>query len=233
MNRITACLFTLLLIFTFSSLSAQTPKIKNFLPAEVLMKNGIASLYVDGRPVMPMSFCSRNNQDDRYLAALLSAGIKVHFPICDTDWKDPQGFEKLKTLAHRILKLDPQAVLILRLSLDPPRSWMEANLDQCTMFENGSVRMIIDKKFCLASEKWKQRAEEAMTDFVIKVGQSDFGRRVAGYFFTASETEEWYYTVRYDRRYHAHDFSRPMLDYFKDFLLKNPVRILRLLFIIN
>jgi len=232
MNRITACLFPLLLIFTFSSLSAQTPKIKNFLPAEVRMENGIATLYVDGRPVMPMSFCSRNNQDDRYLAALLSAGIKVHFPICDTDWKDPQGFEKLKTLAHRILKLDPQAVLILRLSLDPPRSWMEANLDQCTMFENGSVRMIIDKKigrtydpkltdnlkFCLASEKWKQRAEEAMTDFVIKVGQSDFGRRVAGYFFTASETEEWYYTVRYDRRYHAHDFSRPMLDYFKDFL---------------
>ena len=78
------------------------------------------------------------------------------------------------------MKLDPQAVLILRLSLDPPRSWMEANLDQCTMFENGSVRMIIDKKigrtydpkltdnlkFCLASAKWKLRAVEALSDFV-------------------------------------------------------------------
>ena len=51
MNRITACLFPLLLIFTFSSLSAQTPKIKNFLPAEVRMENGIATLSVDGRPV--------------------------------------------------------------------------------------------------------------------------------------------------------------------------------------
>jgi len=232
MYRMTAWISSLLLILTAAGLNARTSQIKNYLPAEVRAENGIAALYVDGRQVMPMSFCSRNNQDDRYLAALLNAGIKVHFPICDTEWKDPQGFEKLKALARRILKHDPQAILILRLSLDPPRSWMEANLDQCTMFENGEVRMIIDKKigrtydpkltenlkFCLASEKWKERAEQAMSDFVLKVGQSDFGRRVAGYFFTASETEEWYYTVRYDRRYHVHDFSRPFLDYFKNFL---------------
>ncbi|MBN2289696.1 MAG: beta-galactosidase [Candidatus Glassbacteria bacterium] len=232
MCRIILRTFPSLLFLAAATLQAQAAKIEKFLPAEVRVENGIAGMYLDGRPVMPMSFCSRNNQDERYLAGLLNAGIKVHFPICDTDWRDPQGFEKLEALAHRILKLDPQAILILRLSLDPPVSWMEDNLDQCTMFENGSVRMIIDKKigrtydpqltdnlkFCLASRKWRQKAGEALTDFALKVGRSDFGHRVAGYFLTASETEEWYYTVRYDRRYHAHDFSKPMLEYFREFL---------------
>ncbi|MEA2064441.1 MAG: hypothetical protein U9P14_12125, partial [Gemmatimonadota bacterium] len=232
MCQVMGRLFTvLLLLASFRHVPAAT-QLGNYLPAEVRTQSGIATLYVEGRPVMPMSFCSRNNQDNRYLAGLLKAGIKVHFPICDTQWKDPRGFKKLSVLAHRILAIDPQAILILRLSLDPPRSWLEENPDQCTTFENGSPRMIINKKigrtydpqltdnlkFCLASRKWQERAEEAMVDFVIKVGRSDFGHRVAGYFFTASETEEWYYTVRYDRRYHVHDFSRPMLDYFKQFL---------------
>ena len=202
------------------------------LPAEVRTESGISTLYVDGRPVMPMSFCSRNNKDERYLKSLLDAGIRVHFPICDTEWKDPRGFEKLRALAHRILKYDPQAILILRLSLDPPDSWLRENPAECTRFENGEVKMIIDKKigrtydpkltenlkFSLASQRWQEEAERALENFVHKVAGSDFGHRVAGYFFTASETEEWYYTVRYDRRYHVHDFSPPMLAYFKDFL---------------
>jgi len=224
----------IILLFVLSSLGSLQAAAGEFdcLPAEIRTELGISTLYVDGQPVMPMSFCSRNNTDERYLKSLLDAGIKVHFPVCDTEWKDPRGFEKLSLLAHRILKYDPQAVLILRLSLDPPDWWLEENLDECTRFENGEVKMIIDKKigrtydprltdnlkFSLASLRWQQEAERALENFVLKVGASDFGRRVAGYFFTASETEEWYYTVRYDRRYHVHDFSPPMLAYFKDFL---------------
>ncbi len=203
----------------------------NCLPSEIRTENGVSVLYAGGAPVTPMSFCSRNNSDPEYVRGLLEAGVKLHFPICDTDWKDPQGFEKLSTLAHRILAIDPQAVLILRLSLDPPRRWMEDNPGECTTFENGSPRMIINTKigrtwdpvltdelkFSLASRAWQDKAEEALSDFVLKVAASDFGSRVAGYFFTASETEEWYYTVTYDRRYHAHDFSRPMLEYFREY----------------
>lgn len=218
----------------FAAHSLQANRIKTMLPAKVQTRQGVSILYVDGKAIMPMSYCSRNNQSDLYLRKLLAAGIKVHFPICDTDWKDAHGFDKLSHLAHRILAIDPEAILILRLSLDPPRSWMEDNEEECTTFENGSPRMIIDTKigrtyqprltnqlkFSLASRKWQERAEEALTDFALKVGQSDFGHRVAGYFFTASETEEWYYTVTYDRRYHVHDFSKPMLEYFKNFLRK-------------
>ena len=202
------------------------------LPAEIRTEGGLARLYVEGKPVMPMAFCSRNNKDERYLKSLLDAGIKVHFPICDNEWKDPEGFEKLRALAHRILKHDPEAILILRLSLDPPEWWLRENLDECIRFENGKARMIINTKigrtyepkltdklkFSLASQRWQQQAEDALEDFVLKVGASDFGHRVAGYFFTASETEEWYYTVTYDRRYHCHDFSPAFLSYFKNYL---------------
>jgi hypothetical protein len=221
-----------ILVSTLINSSVWAERIKKFLPAEVRSRDAISSLYVDGEPIAPMSFCSRNNQSDSYLKGLLDSGIKVHFPICDTEWQDPEGFEKLAVLARRILALDPQAILILRLSLDPPRIWMEENEEECTTFENGSARMIINTKigrtyqptltnnlkFSLASEKWQSRAEQAMADFVMKVGESDFGHRVAGYFLTASETEEWYYTVTYDRRFHAHDFSKPMVTYFKKFL---------------
>ena len=207
-------------------------EIAKLLPAEIRSEGGISILYVDGQAVMPMAFCSRNNQSDSYLQGLLGASIKVHFPICDTDWKDPKGFDKLANLARRILAIEPDSILILRLSLDPPQSWMEANLEECTTFENNSPRMIINTKigrtyqptltnrlkFSLASQKWQKRAEKAFIDFAVKVGKSDFGHRVAGYFFTASETEEWYYTVTYDRRYHVHDFSMPMVEYFRNFV---------------
>ncbi|MEA1996497.1 MAG: hypothetical protein U9N45_02620 [Gemmatimonadota bacterium] len=231
--------------FPFSSIAAvlvalicpallTAAQLNNYLPAQVKVQDGITVLYVNSQPVMPMSFCSRNNRNTDYLRGLSDAGIKVHFPICDTEWKNPEGFKKLEELAHRILRIDPEAILILRLSMDPPRSWLEENLDQCTTFENGSPRMIINTKigrtyhpkltdnlkFSLTSEKWKEDAENALVDFMVSVDNSDFGQRVAGYFLTASETEEWYYTVTYDRRYHAHDFSRPMLDYFRNFLMR-------------
>lgn len=227
-ERSTLLLFALTVLGSFRAMAGEL----KFLPAEIRTEFGISTLYVDGQPVMPISFCSRNNKDEHYLRSLLDAGVRVHFPICDTEWKDSQGFEKLRVLALRILKYDPQAILILRLSLDPPEWWLRENLEECTRFENGEVKMIIDKKigrtydpkltdnlkFSLASRRWQQEAQRALESFVRKVGASDFGHRVAGYFFTASETEEWYYTVRYDRRYHVHDFSLPMLTYFKDFL---------------
>ncbi len=228
-----AALHAALLAF-LTLLAAALPARAEFhcLPAEVRTENGFSVLYAGGEPVTPMSFCSRNNQDDRYLADLLGAGVKIHFPICDTEWKDPEGFAKLRVLAGRILAQDPEAILILRLSLDPPRDWMEQHPAECIRFENGEVRMIINTKigrtydpvltdnlkFSLASTAWQERAEEALAEFVKKVEASEFAHRVAGYFFTASETEEWYYTVTYDRRYHAHDFSPPMLAYFKEFL---------------
>jgi hypothetical protein len=204
----------------------------NCLPSELRQVDGEAVLFVDGEPVMPMSFCSRNNQDDHYLKLLFDAGIKVHFPICDTDWRDPEGFAKFSVLAHRILAQDPQAILVPRLSLDPPDEWMKAHPEECITFENGTPYMIINTKIgrtyspvitdnlkhSLASTAWREKATEAMEDFIRKVAASDFGNRVAGYFFTAAETEEWYYTVTYDRRYHAHDFSKPMVDYFRNFV---------------
>ena len=201
------------------------------LESEIRTENGVSTIFAGGKPVVPMSFCSRNNSDPEYLRGLLAAGIRLHFPICDTEWKDPGGFEKLSGLAHRILGLDPEAVLILRLSLDPPREWMEANPGECITFETGSPRHIINTKIgrtwdpvetdnlkhSLASRAWQERAELELESFVRKVAASDFGHRVAGYFFTAAETEEWYYTVTYDRRYHVHDFSAPMLEYFREY----------------
>lgn len=230
MIRTVIAVFCFLLALAAVSHAQITQKF-NCLESEVRNENGVSVIYAGGAPLEPMSFCSRNNSDPEYLKGLLEAGIKLHFPICDTEWKDPQGFEKLSVLAHSILALDPEAVLILRLSLDPPREWMEQNQDQCITFENGSPRMIINTKigrtwdpvltdqlkFSLASRAWQEQAERALTDFVLKVAASDFGHRVAGYFFTASETEEWYYTVTYDRRYHVHDFSPPMLEYFREY----------------
>lgn len=224
-----SCLALLLVV---SLAGAQQANKLCYPVAGVRTVDGRATMYFNGSPVMPMSFCSRNNQDNGYLQGLLKAGIKVHFPICDTEWKNPRGFERLEELAHRILSLDPEAILILRLSLDPPESWLRAHPEECIRFENGEVKMIIDQKigrtydpkltdalkFSLASEAWKEQATQALEDFFVKVGNSDFAHRVAGYFFTASETEEWYYTVTYDRRYHCHDFSEPFLRYFKSWL---------------
>jgi len=206
------------------------------LKAEIRRENGLSTIYVDGRPVWPMTFCSRHNDDPDYTEKLQDAGIKVFWPFCDTDWQRPGAFEELKEKCDLILAGDPEALLMIRVSLNPPKQWMLDNPDELVTFEGGEKHFYRPKArthrggsavrsfysgigdYSMASHKWITDACTALDEFIDRIEASTFGRRVMGYFFNAGGTEEWYYGKSWDRTKHCMGFSPAFRRAFTRFL---------------
>ena len=77
------------------------------LKSEIRTENGLSTIYVDDKPVWPMAFCSRHNDDPVYIGKLQDAGIKMFWPFCDTDRQREGAFEELKGKCDLILGGDP------------------------------------------------------------------------------------------------------------------------------
>ncbi len=195
------------------------------LKAEIRRENGLSTIYVEGQPIWPMTFCSRHNDDAVYTKKLQDAGIKVFWPFCDTDWQVPGAFEELKAKCDLILGGDPEALLMIRVSLNPPKQWMLDNPDELVTFEGRQKHFYNPKNkkfpgtsavrsfyngigdYSMASHKWANDACRALDEFIDKVEASSFGHRVMGYFLNAGGTEEWYYGKMQDRSKHCMGFS--------------------------
>ncbi len=184
-----------------------------------------------------MTFCSRHNDDAQYMKNLQNAGIKIFWPFCDTDWQRPGGFEALKAKCDLLLAGDPESLIMVRVSLNPPAKWLKDNPGEMVTFENGATHFFNpkDKKFpgysavrneyngigdySMASDKWIADACKALDEFIDKIEASSFGHRVMGYFFNAGGTEEWYYGKTQDRSKHCMGFSDAFKRAFTRFLM--------------
>lgn len=82
------------------------------LKSEIRRENGLSTIYIEGKPVWPMTFCSRHNDDPVYTKKLQDAGIKMFWPFCDTDWQQEGAFEALKEKCDLILAGDPEALIL-------------------------------------------------------------------------------------------------------------------------
>jgi len=206
------------------------------LKSEIRRENGLSTIYVDGQPVWPMTFCSRHNDDPLYTQHLQQAGIKIWWPFCDTDWQRPGAFDALKAKCDLILEGDPTAYIMVRVSLNPPAQWLKDNPDEIITFENGAHHFFkpSDKRFpgysavrqeyngigdySMASDKWIADACKALDVFIDKIEASSFGHRVMGYFLNAGGTEEWYYGKMQDRSKHCMGFEPTFKRAFTRFL---------------
>ena len=206
------------------------------LKAEIRRENGLSTIYVEGRPVWPMTFCSRHNDDAVYTKNLQEAGIKIFWPFCDTDWQREGAFDELKEKCDLIVAGDPEALLMIRVSLNPPKQWMLDNPDELVTFEGGQKHFYNPKAkkhsgdsavrsfyngigdYSMASHKWITDACKALDTFIDRIEGSSFGHRVMGYFFNAGGTEEWYYGKSWDRTKHCMGFSPAFRRAFTRFL---------------
>lgn len=206
------------------------------LEATVRRENGLSTIYVEGRPVWPMTFCSRHNDDALYTKNLQDAGIKIFWPFCDTDWQRPGAFDELKAKCDLILAGDPEGMIIVRVSLNPPAQWAQDNPDELVTFENGAKHFYSPKNkkhpgtsvvrgfyngigdYSMASHKWITDACKALDAFLDRIDASSFAHRVIGYFLNAGGTEEWYYGKSWDRSKHCMGFSPAFKRAFTRFL---------------
>lgn len=183
--------------------------------AKINTQNGTPALEINGEPFSLMAMTTRI-KDEEYLRGLRKAGVRIFFVFANTDWLRPgksyaeakdwsewSGFAAFQAEAERLLRVVPDAYIIVRVGMHPPVSWMESHPDDLLRYSDGqTMPCVINSEvhydrvpgcYSLCSDAWRKDGGEALMHFCDQVEQSPFADRVIGYFLGAGGTSEWYY----------------------------------------
>ena len=183
--------------------------------AKINTQNGTPALEINGEPFSLMAMTTRI-MDEEYLRDLRKAGVRIFFVFANTDWLRPgksyaetqdwrerSGFAAFQAEAERLLRVVPDAYIIVRVGMHPPVSWMESHPDDLLRYSDGeTMPCVINSEvhydrvpgcYSLCSDAWRKDGGEALMHFCDQVEHSPFADRVIGYFLGAGGTSEWYY----------------------------------------
>lgn len=190
--------------------------------AQVKLHNGTPSIVINGKAYPPMMAAIRPNKerllDTEYYEGLTKGGIEIFYLLCDTEWAVPGSVAKLQGEIEALLKINPNAYIMLRIGLHPSDEWIEENPDECLTYNDGSKpdaylyydiqNRQLKNVYSLASEKWRNRATEALNETCDVIDKMPYADRIVGYFFAAGGTSEWYYPAPLEKAPLYGDFSQ-------------------------
>ncbi len=174
--------------------------------AYVETKNGVPTLMLDGKPFTGNVVTIASNRDgipkinEPYFKRLGEAGVRLFFLICDTEFTKPEAYTFFKEEAEAILRAVPEAYIILRVGLQPNRTWTDAHPEAMIGWSDGEKRVtnLLTETYTaeigmysLHAKEWRQAAGDALMDFAEKVNREPFADRIIGYFPAAGSTSEW------------------------------------------
>lgn len=122
----------------------------------------------------------------------MAAKVGVHFisfPI-GLPWPkpgEPANFTAEDAACRTVLAADPQALLVPRIPMNPPKWWREAHPDEVMQWENGRRDAMVP-----ASPVYRHDAAERLAALVAHL-EEKFGDHVAGYHPNGQNTGEWFY----------------------------------------
>lgn len=177
--------------------------------ARVENYNGSPAIVIDGKAYPPMMATIRTNNrtsmmvDRQYYHDLGKSGIKIFFLICDTEWLKPGAYEQFLYEAKILFEEVPDAYIMLRIGMHPPVKWCEEHPGETMSYSDTikkkahlyteSYEADYPAMYSLCSSKWREDAGRELEKTYKMVMDSPYGDRVAGYFFAAGGTSEWYY----------------------------------------
>lgn len=135
--------------------------------------------------------------------------ISVEVPTC---WSEPgttPNYSPALRACREVLQNNPRAMMIPRLSVNPPEWWRKANPSELVVFEDGET----SPHASVASEKYRREASDALRR-VIRVLEESFPGNLAGYFPTGQNTGEWFYPKAWGDRLTG--FEAPMKKAWKE-----------------
>jgi beta-galactosidase len=89
---------------------------------------------------------------------------------------------------EKIIEVDPQAKVILRIHLDPPQWWEKVNPHEVCMLPDGQ-----SLRTSFFSKKWQSDAGKTLKDCINWLLKSQYARYFAGVHIAGGFTEEWFY----------------------------------------
>ena len=210
--------------------------------AEIKQTDNKTCLFVNDEIFPPMSITIRSMENSEYLKKLREAGIRIFFVFANSDWMRPgrkddngniiekSGFETFDDEVNALLKVVPDAYIMVRIGMHPPTDWVDAHPDDVVTYNDNTFKKttiiseIHEDTFCghyfLGSENWRQDGKKALDSFIDRLEKKEYFDRIIGFFFAAGGTSEWYYTERlidYSNNRYG-DFSKAFKVEFTEFL---------------
>ncbi|RIH63583.1 hypothetical protein D1164_19335 [Mariniphaga sediminis] len=181
---------------------------------EVKQIAGVPALFINEQLYSPFAYMSYLGEQ-KYYKEIAETGIHLYcFPAYLGDrginsvsgigtfrtpvWtgENQYDFSSIKTDFEKIIKVDPQAKVIIRIYLDPPLWWEELNPDASCQLADGSTF-----RQCFSSEKWQRETGEILKSCINWLSGSVYAKYLVGIHVAAGFTEEWFYHPKqYDDR---------------------------------
>ena len=178
--------------------------------AKLANHNGYPAIIIDGKPYPPMAMTIRTRTDSKniktdyeYYKKLGESGIKIFYVYCETVWLYDNAKEVFDHEASIIIDAVPDAYIIPRISLHPPKKWMDENPDEIVQYSDGkpvitrfrseTYSATLKGMYSLCSEKWRKDAGKALMEMIDYFSGLPYADRIIGYFLAAGGTSEWYY----------------------------------------
>lgn len=188
--------------------------------AAVVVRGGLPILEVGGRATPPVLFFFNTEvpSGQHFLEpqVRLSAEAGVHLYSLPVPWPWPgedanATHEAAAECFDRILAADPDARFIPRIRCEGGEAWLEANPDECILYEDGS-RPVMSS---LASPRWRDLLLQGLRDAVARFESSPHGPRIIGYHPSGQNTSEWFHFEYWMR---GPDYSLHNQEAFRRFL---------------
>lgn len=140
---------------------------------------------------------------EQQVALARDAGIDfISFPIA-MPWPRPgetADYSSADYVCRSVLKVNPQALLLPRFDMEPPKWWKEQYPDHVMIREDGPQK----RGVAVASPRYREDAAAALAALVRHLEEA-FGENVAGYHPCGHNTGEWFYQGSWERKYMGYD----------------------------
>lgn len=224
---------------TLSPAYTQTPK-----SAEVKPFNGRPTIFVNGKPQSPFFYALTHAYGGRWSWEEVPArnvhnfaqiGVRlfqVDLYLEDIWYKNSATLDikKAQRQVRGILDQCPEANVVVRIHVNAPFWWNEANPEECTQFADGPVDTTLKAgppfhneehdihralRASLASVKWKKEAGQKLAEFCQKLSKTPEGNAVIGMHIAGGIYGEWHYWGFIE---HDPDTGLAMTTYFRNWL---------------
>ena len=171
--------------------------------------NGRPQFLIDGKPYSKPVFETYVPQE-KYFRQFSESGTDIFCFSTNLGagfgaslWKGPDDwdFTALDRIAHTILSVNPNALIMPRVYLTTPEWWTRAYPGECQVLSDGTLfykdgtgHGRDGRAFpSLASERWRSDVAGALKHVVKHMRESDYGSHIFGYMVTGLMSEEWYH----------------------------------------
>lgn len=216
-----------ILLWTFIFCTAITFGQTSLCP-EVRTIDGTPELWIDGEVSAPFAYMSYLGREENY-KTFSNAGVRIfnvpaYFgdqginstsgigPFRPSVWIDSTEYDltQLEANMDEIIAAAADAMIIIRVHLDPPRWWQEKNPDElCLLPDQNHYRV------SFFSEKWRRESGEMLRSIIVDLlSDAQYAPHLLGIHVAGGMTEEWFYHYKE----HFYDESEARKSAFRSWL---------------